>query len=131
MAKTLATQRSLRYLEKNGWLCAVVEKWIPPRGKMKFGVRKDVWQFGDVLACWPSATFDTVMGKVRTPGRIALIQTFPMARWKDHKEKLAEIPELQVWKAAGGIVFLHGWAFKPKGGVRGAKKVWTLREEQI
>ncbi len=62
---------------------------------------------------------------------IALVQTFPMARWKDHKEKLATIPELQVWKAAGGIVLMHGWAFKPKDGIRGAKKVWTLREEQL
>jgi hypothetical protein len=131
MAKTLATQRSLRYLEKSGWQCAIVEKWIPPRGNMKFGVRKDVWGFADILACFVPKAFETALGWVQTPGQIALIQTFPMARWKDHKEKLAGIPELQVWKAAGGAVYLHGWALKPKGGIRGAKKVWTLREEQL
>lgn len=123
MAKTLATQRSLRYLEKRGWQCAVVEKWIPPRGKMKFGVRKDVWGFGDILAC-KSTGF-------RNEDQIALIQTFPLARWKDHIEKMIEIRELKIWKAAGGLVFVHGWALKPKGGVRGAKKVWTLREEVL
>lgn len=120
MAKTLATQRSLKYLRDNGWQCAIVEKWIPPRGNMKFGIRQDVWGFGDILACR------------RVPDyQIALIQTFPLARWKDHMVKLRAIPELRFWQLCGGIVLMHGWAFKPKDGVRGAKKVWTLREETL
>lgn len=117
--RTRAVQRSLAFLRKNGWQAAIVEKWIPPRGKMKFGVRIDVWGFGDILAC------------VSDLPSIALIQTFPLARWKDHVERLAAIPELQTWKKAGGLVYLHGWALKPKDGVRGAKKVWTLREESL
>ncbi len=121
--KTRALQRSKAYLERNGWQVAIVERWIPPRGAMKFGVRKDVWGFGDLLAC-------------RKPenspfGEIALIQTFPMARWKDHANKLAALPELLRWKESDGLVFMHGWALKPKDGVRGAKKVWTLREESL
>jgi hypothetical protein len=121
--KTHATQRSLAYLRKNGWQAAIVEKWIPPRGKMKFGVRVDVWSFGDILACrrLPQALV----------GTIALVQTFPLARWKDHAEKLAAIPELQQWKTCGGTVIMHGWAFKPKDGVRGARKTWQLREEVL
>lgn len=132
MAKTLACQRSLKYLRKNGWQAAITEKWIPPRGTMKFGVRQDIWQFGDILACFPRKVFEnTPMGPITTVGRIALVQTFPLARWKDHIEKMRSIPELEVWKQSGGIVLVHGWAFKPKDGVRGAKKTWQLREEQI
>jgi hypothetical protein len=123
--KTLATQRSLKHLRKNGWQCAIVEKWLPPRGKMKFGIRQDVWGFGDILACNPEEVL-----KGEDCG-IMLVQTFPLARWKDHWEKLLAIPELKVWQEAGGRVVMHGWAFKPKDGIRGAKKVWTLREEQL
>ena len=127
--KTKALQRSKAYLERNGWQVAIVEKWIPPRGKMKFGVRIDVWGFGDLLACFPATTFEnTPMGPIKVPGKVALVQTFPQDRWKDHLEKLESIPEVKTWRDSGGIVYLHGWAFKPKNGVRGAKKVWTLRE---
>ena len=126
MAKTLATQRSLAYLRKNGWQAAIVEKWIPPRGKMRFGVRVDVWGFGDILACRANASEAGVVY-----GQIALVQTFPVARWKDHAIKLLHIPELHQWKHCGGLVLLHGWAFKPKDGVRGARKTWQLRQESL
>ncbi len=117
--KTKAVQRSLNYLRGNGWQAAIVERWIPPRGKMKFGVRIDVWGFGDILACKPSTN------------SFAIVQTFPLARWKDHTLKLSAIPELQVWKKCGGVVLIHGWALKPKNGVRGTKKTWQLREETL
>jgi hypothetical protein len=157
MAKTNATQRSLKYLRERGWQCAIVEKWLPARGTMKFGVRQDVWGFGDILACRPKV-YGEICSRCKGTGAeflevrnqtiscnvcfgkgqllvsektIALIQTFPMARWKDHAEKLAAIPELQKWKSSGGIVIIHGWALKPKDGIRGAKKVWTLREELV
>ena len=118
-------QRSLRYLEGQGWQCARVERW-QMRPQAKFGVRIDVWQFGDVLAC----RVDPSSGE----GMIALIQTFPLTSWKAHAEKVQE-PEIKAamdnWKAAGGIVLFHGWALKPKDGIRGAKKVWTLKEMQL
>jgi hypothetical protein len=44
---------------------------------------------------------------------------------------LTVIPELAKWKAAGGLVILHGWSRRPKDGVRGAKKVWVVREETL
>jgi hypothetical protein len=125
--KTLATQRSLKYLRRLGWTACIVEKWIPPRGNMKFGVRIDAFGFGDLLACSPLA-----FGRHPHPGgSIALVQTSTLARWNDHKTKILAIPEFQKWKEAGGLVILHGWAFKPKDGVRGARKVWTLREESL
>jgi hypothetical protein len=118
--KTKANQRSLKHLRDLGWMACIVERWIPPRGKMKFGVRIDAFSMGDILACRPIPDEE-----------IALVQCFPMARWKDHVEKISALPELKNWKNSGGILFLHGWALKPKDGIRGAKKVWTLREEQL
>lgn len=119
MAKTLATQRSLRHLRKLGWQCAVVEKW-QMRPQAKFGVRIDVWGFGDILACrYPEGAM---------VGQIALIQTFPTASWKKHAEKLAAIPELEYWKTCGGTILMHGWRF---GGPRGKRKGWILKEERL
>jgi len=133
--KTKATVRSLKYLRDSGWTACVVERWIPPRGAMKFGVRIDAFGFGDLLACRQGKRY----ADTRTPhaltifeedNQIALVQCFPLARWKDHL-LLRNLKEMLAWKAAGGIVLFHGWALKPKDGVRGAKKTWQLREEQI
>lgn len=123
--KTYAKQRSMKRMRKQGWTVADVEKWIPPRGDMEYGVRQDVWNFGDILAC------RVIPGVGREIGQTALVQTFPLARWNDHVEKIREIPEARIWKDAGNLIFLHGWGLKPKGGVRGARKVWTLREETL
>jgi hypothetical protein len=123
--KTHATQRSLRHLEAHGWQCAIVEKWIPARGKMKFGIRRDVWGFGDLLVCRPPVQ---VNGIQVIPGRTALIQCFPDARFKDHREKMLGTPEialaLNLWKLAGNKVFLHGWRKTKSMG-------WILHEEEI
>jgi len=128
------TQRSLAYLRKNGWTVCIVEKWIPPRGKMPFGVRIDAFGFGDLLACKPGVNFDAP-AKIMKVGSIALIQTTgapSSGGWfAQHKAKILAIPEFQKWKDAGGIVLLHGWRKGPKDGVRGARKVWTLREEVL
>lgn len=106
------TQRSLKALRDAGYTVCIVEKWIPPRGKMPFGIRIDAFNFGDLLAC--------------KPGEIALVQTTDHTSFSKHKIKILAIPEFYKWKEAGGIVRLHGWA---KRGARGERKVWTLREE--
>lgn len=115
------TQRSLKYLRDNGWTVCIVEKWIPPRGTMKFGVRIDAFGFGDLLACKESE-YDC---------HIALVQTTDHTSFSKHKLKILAIPEFQKWKEAGGMVFLHGWRKGPKDGVRSARKVWILREELL
>jgi len=145
-------QRSLKHLKDNGWTVAIVEKWKKFPG-MKFGVRQDVWNFGDVLACRPPEKLSDdqicrkISGKVekgnsclQTPGtcescpewwnraKIALVQTTDHSSFAKHKLKILAIPEFQKWKDAGGIVLLHGWG---KRGPRGKRKVWTLREEQL
>ena len=114
-------QRSLKHLRDLGWQCAIVEKWIPPRGKMPFGMRVDVWGFGDILACRALPSNGDV-------GEIALIQTTDASSHSKHKEKILALPEYRKWKEAGGWVFLHSWG---KRGPRGKRKVWTVREEVL
>lgn len=127
--KTKAVQRSLKRLREEGWQAAVVEKWIPPRGEMKFGVRQDVWGFGDILACRCAPPGTALRpGKIR---EIALVQAFPLTRWKDHLNKILNLDEFHRWKECDGITIIDGWALKPKDGVRGAKKEWTLRREVL
>lgn len=148
-------QRSLKHLKDNGWTVAIVEKWKHFPG-MKFGVRQDVWGFGDILACsgeqlgevcptchgdrllrscderYVGLTCDRCHGRGRLIGqtrRIALVQTTDWTSISKHRAKILAIPEFEVWKAAGGLVLLHGWKKRPKDGVRGAKKTWQLKEE--
>ena len=100
-----------------------MERWISPRGTMKFGVRIDAFNFGDLLACRERGIGDAA--------QIALIQTTDHTSFSKHKAKILPIPEFQKWKDAGGIVLLHGWRKGPKDGVRGTRKIWILREEQL
>lgn len=115
------TQRSLAYLRKNGWTVCIVEKFLPARGGMPFPRRIDAFGFGDLLACRKDC-----FGL--HPKQIALVQTTDASSFSKHKAKILAIPEFQKWKAAGGIVLLHGWR---KGGARGERKTWQLREEVL
>jgi hypothetical protein len=149
--KTLATQRSLRSLRANGWTCHIVEKFLPARGTMKFPRRIDAFGIGDILACRPATYKDCRVceGKgtlADTPVRcrscdgtgkvlageaaIALVQCFPNTggAFAKHREKILAIPALEIWKKAGGRVFLQSWALQ---GPRGEKKKWTMREEEL
>ncbi len=113
--------RSLKVLRENDWQCAVVERWKPvfdkkTRQLRPFGVRVDAFGFGDILAY--SATRK----------QIALIQTTDASSFSKRRLKTLALPELYGWKAAGGLVFLHGWG---KQGPRGKRKTWTLKEEVL
>jgi len=124
-------QRSLKHLKDTGWTVAVVEKWKHFPG-MKFGVRQDVWGFGDILACrlsWTDSFLDNGVLTTKDRREIALIQTTDWTSISKHRAKILAIPEFEKWKDAGGLVLLHGWKLRPKDGVRGAKKVWTLKQE--
>jgi hypothetical protein len=119
--KFSATQYSLKELRGRGWSACVVEKWLPPRGDMKFGRRIDAFGFGDILAC--RLNIDEAIG-----GEIALVQTTTLAHMEEHKAKILAIPEFHKWKEAGGIVLLHGWR---KMGPRGGRKTWQVAEELL
>ena len=122
---TKPVQRSKAEMEKNGWTVYITEKWIPPRGEMKFGVRKDVWGFGDLLMCRPPMA--------GLPGSIALVQCCSaasggVAGMEGHRAKILECPEYYIWRKAGGRVFLQGWR---KRGARGQVKRWEMVEEEL
>lgn len=42
------TQRSLKVLRDDGWLCDIVERWIPGAN-----IRKDLFGIGDIIAIKP------------------------------------------------------------------------------
>jgi hypothetical protein len=116
--KTSSVQRSLKYLRDNGWTACVVEKWIPPRGKMKFGVRIDAFGFGDILAC----SSDELRPE------IALVQTSALSERQRHKDKTNALDGFYAWKASGGIVLLHSWRkLKPHG----KRATWEVIEERL
>ena len=153
MAKTNATQRSLKLLRENGWTCHIVEKYIK-HPNMAFGKRIDAFGIGDILACRSPVYSETwrcpqCQGKKEITvdrrkiwckdcnhtgkmllgdAAIALVQCFPDSTFAAHRTKILVIPELAIWKAAGGKVFLQGWALK---GQRGKKKRWTVREQEL
>lgn len=87
---------------------------------MKFPRRIDAFGVGDILAMRPPIN--------ELPGSIALIQCCPGASHAEHKDKILAIPEFEIWKAAGGRVFLQSW---DKRGPRGEKKKWVMREDEL
>lgn len=131
-AKTKAKQRSLKHLRDLGWTCADVEKWLPPRGKMKFGVRVDAYGIADILACRPAYWFrsqQTLEWTISTeaPPMIALVQCFSdtgkLVGFESHREKILALPEAMAWIKSGGHIFLHGWKKRKAG--------WILTEEEV
>lgn len=107
------TQRTLAHLRKQGYTCAIVEKYIAAIRQ-----RKDVFGFGDVLAV-----------KVGEPGSM-LVQatTNTGGQFSKHLMKIKTIAEAGIWLAAGNRIRLVTWA---KQGAHGKRKVWTCRELDI
>jgi hypothetical protein len=85
---------SLDYLNKLGWTCQIVEKWIPGAN-----VRQDAFGFGDILA------YHMTSG-------ICLVQTTTWGNFNARKAKIDVSPHKPLWKCAGGRILLHGWGDK-------------------
>src|SRR4051794_39414780 len=86
------TARTLALLRREGYLPAVVERWIP-----RANVRSDLWGFGDVLAVHPGRRAFLIVQATTLPN-LATRLTKSRAR-----------SELAQWLAAGGAFELHGW----------------------
>lgn len=95
MSKKSPTQLSLDYLNKLGYTCCVVERWIPGAN-----VRKDAFDFGDILA-------------YHRAGTIALVQATSWSNFMARKKKILASPHRDGWKQGGGVIFLLAWG--PKG----------------
>ena len=96
MAGISPTQRTLQYLRSQGYLVDIVERFNPYAGK--FGQRKDMFGFGDIIALGDNS--------------IIAVQSFGSA-FSEHKRKLMEdeiaAPNVHRWIECGGKLMLIGW----------------------
>lgn len=113
MSRVSYTAKSLKHFRASGWQCAVVEKFIP-----HINIRKDVWNFGDLLVCNPEKK---LIGLVQ-------VTTEKGGQMSKHKKKILSIKERRIWKQSGGLIFLHAWGLKGK---RGEPKTYQLREKKL
>lgn len=90
------TSRTLEYLRSQGWIADKVEQWNPYAGK--FGQRKDMFGFGDVVA----------LGE----NRIIAVQSCGQA-FSEHDKKITQdenvAPVALRWIECGGRLLLIGW----------------------
>lgn len=86
------TARSLAYLRKDGWRCAIVEKWNPAVRR-----RNDLFGFIDVLAVRYE---ETLAVQVTSASNVA-------ARVRKIREECAE--QFADVREAGWLVEVHGW----------------------
>ncbi len=105
------TQRSLQKLRADGYIAASVEKWIA-----QIKQRKDVWGFGDLLACR--------VGEIGC----TLIQTTTKSNMQARVQKIVGIAEAGIFLAAGNRIVVHGWS---KKGAKGKRKVWVCDELSV
>lgn len=103
MSKKSPMSLSLDYLNKLGYSCQIVERWIPGAN-----IRQDCFGFADILAYHKS----TLLG-------IALVQTTSAANFMARRTKILRNPHREPWHRAGGHIWLHGWGEK------------GLREEEL
>lgn len=100
------TQRSLAILRKQGWLCAITEKWNP-----HVKIRQDLFGFIDILA---------IKGNV-IMGIQACVGDDTMKR----VHKIAPLPAARVWLGSPNrLICVHGWR---KVGAKGKRKLWDCR----
>lgn len=103
------TQRSLKLMRDQGYLCAITERWNPHAH-----IRQDLWGFCDVLC-------------VRA-GEVVAVQTTSGANVATRIAKMRSLPSLPVVLSAGVKVVVHGWR---KVGARGKRKLWECRVEEV
>jgi hypothetical protein len=102
-SSTSPTQRTLAYLRKLNWQVAVTEHWQAVPKHPAGGVRKDLWNFGDILAIGPSGTH-------------VIIQTTSGSGTAARETKIELIPEARRWLASRGQILVIGWRkLKPRG----------------
>jgi hypothetical protein len=105
------TQRSLALLKKQGYHCAIVERWNPYAR-----VRQDLFSFADLIAFRPGQ-----------PGSM-LVQTTTASNAAARRAKIHKNVTALEWLMAGNWIRLDKWAAR---GSRGSRKVWTAESEYI
>lgn len=103
------TARALAECRKRGWKAQVVERW-----NQYAKVRQDLFGVIDIVALTPTG----ILGIQATSG----------SNHASRVTKIAEEPNAEAWKRAGGQLVV--WSFTQKGAA-GERKLWTLREEIV
>ena len=91
MKRYSANNESKKYLEREGWTVAVVEKTLGG-----CFIKKDAFGFGDLLAMSPSRG-------------IMLVQSTGGGHLRDRLAKLKAEPMHAIWLASGGRIQVHDW----------------------
>lgn len=105
------TARSLEKLRKDGYTCAVTEKW-----NAFSKTRQDLFGCIDLVGIHPEKK--GVLG----------IQATSTANISARVTKSTAEPRLKTWLLAGNSFSVWGWS---KKGKRGEKKTWTLTSRDI
>ena len=100
-------QRSLKELRKQGYLCAITEKY-----NFFIHIRQDLFGIADIIALKGNQTL-AVQTTSDDGGNISA-----------HSKKIKANPNYKFIKKAGWKIEIWGWG---KKGKRGKKKLWQCR----
>jgi len=104
--KTSPTQRSLKMMRADGWLCAIVEKY-----NSFIKVRQDLFGFADILCV--------------KQNEVLLIQTTSGSNVSERIKKIQALQAAEIWlDSPNRSIHVHGWR---KAGPRGGVKKWECR----
>lgn len=105
------TTRSLAYMKKKGYTCAVVEHW----NQFAF-CRQDLFGFIDIVCL--RASNKGILG----------IQTTSMDNINARVKKIKDNPIHKLWLECENRLVVQGWG---KKGAKGKVKHWTIKEVEI
>src|SRR6266853_2691141 len=106
------TARTKRYLEKQGHIVEVVEKWIPIEKHPGGGVRRDLFEVIDILC---------IQG-----GALLAIQSTSGSNHNARVTKALASPKLKAYLGTDNLFEVWSWS---KKGARGKRKMWMPRVE--
>lgn len=104
MAST-PTQRSLKHMREQGYLCEVTERWNPFAK-----IRQDLFNFVDILCI--------------KDGKTVAVQTTSYSSMSARIKKIQGLDSYPIVKSAGWEIVVHGWK-KDKSGR------WMVREVRM
>ena len=104
------TQRTLRQLRQEGYICGMVERFLPYAGP--FGMHQDLFGIFDIIGIMPKG--------------ICGIQSCSGSSFAEHDRRILESEFSMEWLKAGGHIELWGWR-KIKMNRGGLLLVWRPR----
>lgn len=114
--KTSPTQRSLKYLRAEGYICQIVEKWNPFAK-----IRQDLYGWIDIVCVGK----DQILGVQTTsyPNGAARLKKASLATRRELKIAEEKLEALIKWHQAGGALILHEW--------KKCKGKWEVRVQAL